>query len=50
MEQPYIIKCSHVGKFITHNLMRHKPPDQDTGQEANEWQQQLSRHKIEQTE
>ena len=50
MEEAAIIKCSPVGEFITHNLMRYEPTNQDAGQEAHDRQQQLACYKVKQIE
>ena len=50
MEQAAIIECPPIGKFITHNLMRHKPSDKNTGQEAHDRQEQLSSNEVEKAE
>lgn len=50
MEQAAIIECSPVGEFVAHNLMWYKPTNQDTGQEAHDRQEQLTRDKVEEAE
>ena len=50
MEQSTVIQGPHVRKLVTYDLMRHKPTDEDTGQEAHNWEEQLSGHKVEQVE
>ena len=50
MEQRPVTQCPPVGKLIPHNLMRHEPADEDTGQEAHDGQEQLACHKVEQVE
>ena len=36
-----------IGELIMNQLMGHEPANQNTGQETNDWQENLSRHKVE---
>ena len=40
-------QCSVIRKLIMYQLMRHEPANQDTGQEPDHRQEDLSRHKVE---
>ena len=50
MEEPPIAKRTPVCKFITYDLMWHKPADKDTGEEAHDRQEQLAGDEIEYVE
>ena len=50
VEQPSIAQRSPVSEFGTHNLMRHKPTDEDTREEAHNRQEELAGDKIEKIE
>ncbi len=47
MEYSDITQRTIVCKLVAHNLMRHKPTDEDAGEEAHNRQEQLSGNKIE---
>ena len=47
VEQPSIAQRSPVGELGTHDLMRHKPTDKDTSEEAHNRQEQLAGDEIE---
>ena len=36
-----------IGELIMNQLMGREPANQNTGQETNDWQENLSRHKVE---
>ena len=50
MKQSTIIERFQVCKLITDQLMRYKPTNEDTSQEANNRQEQLSSDKVKQIE
>ena len=50
MEQCHVAQRTPVSELIAHNLMRHEPADEDTGQEAHYRQEQLTSHKVEHVE
>ena len=50
VEESTVTKCSPVREFITDHLMRHKPTDKDTRQEAYDGKEQLSCGEIEEIE
>ena len=41
---------AQVGKFIAHNLMGHKPTNEDAGEEAHDGQENLAGYEVEPVE
>ena len=50
MEESHVTERSPIREFITYHLMRHKPADEDTRQEAYDWQEQLPGGEVEEVE
>ena len=50
VEESIVTKCSPVREFITYHLMRHKPTDKDTREEAHDGQEELTSNEVEKVE
>jgi hypothetical protein len=50
MKQSSVTQRAPVGELGTHNLMRHKPTDKDTREEAYDGQEELTSNEVEKVE
>jgi hypothetical protein len=50
MKHMNVSQGAHIGKLIVYNLMWHIPANKNASKEANDWQEQLTRYKVEQVE